>query len=484
MNGDISRKLRSKSSVTTDLDRHGGNHYLVRAASILERTLAKPSQSWTDHDLAHAFVALDLRQVSLMHVGGDGRMKTLDFVPRDHNHFLQILRYGERADGSSLFPGTGISAGASDIVLRPRLDSAFVDPFSSEGTLAILCDHLSRSGEPLAQSASTIVRRAFQRLTDTAGFELNALGEIEYFIGHKQIENQTERLEDKGYHAAAPFVFGQDLRRRTLSVLSEIGVPVKYGHSEVGFASAQNGSELTWEQHEIELALAPLPHAADNVALTQWVLRNLALEHGVEISFEPVVKKGHAGSGMHFHFAPTKDEQYLPVIDDKGKVTEWAELLIAGLLSSGCSLMAFGNRTPSSFVRLFQGKESPAGVTWGQFNRKALVRLPITMTDSSGASAYPETVEFRLPDGSANPHLLLAGIAQASCLAYSMKGRRELLESLHGDTAFQAKPQTIPVNSKEIANLLEQDRGTYEADGVFPSTLIDGELSRLRSQTE
>ncbi len=459
-------------------------HLLVKSASILERAIAKPAKFWTEHDLAHAFVSLDLRQISLMHVAGDGKLKTLDFVPRDHNHFLQILRYGERADGSSLFPGSGITAGASDIVLRPRIQSAFVDPFSQEGTLAVLCGHSARSGEPLPQSPDTIARKAFERLFSIAGFELHALGEIEYFIGHRLTGKHDERLEDRGYHAAAPFVFGQELRRRALTILSEIGVPVKYGHSEVGFAAATNGSDLTWEQHEIELALTPLSIAADCVALTQWVLRNLARDYEIEVSFEPVVRKGHAGSGMHFHMAPVVDEQYLPVHEGSQNVSASAELLIAGLLMNGCSLMAFGNRTPSSFVRLFQGKESPAAVTWGQFNRKALVRLPVTMPDSTGASAYPETVEFRLPDGSANPHLLLAGIAQAACATHGMSNRKDLMETLRSDALSDQAAQKIPSNSKEIASLLANDRAIYQAADVFPASLIDAEIARLNAQSD
>ncbi len=62
-----------------------------------------------------------IRVLSLMHVGGDGWLKTLDFVPRDVAHLTDVLSGGERADGSSLFGDLGIPVGASDIVMRPRL---------------------------------------------------------------------------------------------------------------------------------------------------------------------------------------------------------------------------------------------------------------------------------------------------------------------------------------------------------------------------
>ena len=39
-----------------------------------------------------------IRLVSLMHIGGDGWLKTLDFAPRDESHFRDVLMGGERCD--------------------------------------------------------------------------------------------------------------------------------------------------------------------------------------------------------------------------------------------------------------------------------------------------------------------------------------------------------------------------------------------------
>ena len=64
-----------------------------------------------------------------------------------------------------------------------------------------------------------------------------------------------------------------------------------------------------WEQipPSFELALSPLPDAAEGVLLTQWVLRNLAHQNGMRCSTDPMMAEGHAGNGLHFHFAPVKD---------------------------------------------------------------------------------------------------------------------------------------------------------------------------------
>ena len=145
-----------------------------------------------------------------------------------------------------------------------------------------------------------MVRRAYQRVRDQVGVELMALAEVEFFLGKPAEEVDLENMADNGYHATSPFVFGEALRREACVILAQMGVPVKYAHSEVGHIAADDASPFVYEQHEIELSLAPLPAAAEATALTAWVLRNLARKRGYRISLSPVVREGHAGSGLHF----------------------------------------------------------------------------------------------------------------------------------------------------------------------------------------
>ena len=152
-------------------------------AQTLHRHIGKPASDWTFEDIVAFVRDRDVRVLSLMHVGGDGWMKTLDFVPRDSAHLTDVLTGGERADGSSLFGDLAIPVGASDIVMRPRISTAFLDPFAPEPTLAVLCSHFNREGAPLAESPDTLVRAAHQRLIAETGVELHALGEIEFFLG-------------------------------------------------------------------------------------------------------------------------------------------------------------------------------------------------------------------------------------------------------------------------------------------------------------
>src|SRR5512147_2105158 len=138
-------------------------------ACRMTRQIGKTSDQWTVDDLVGVVEALGIRLISLMHVGGDGWLKTLDFVPRDPMHLREVLSFGERADGSSLFGSLGVQVTASDVVLRPRLSTAFVDPFATYPTLVVFCGHYGRDGAPLPESPDTMVRKAFDRLHRETG---------------------------------------------------------------------------------------------------------------------------------------------------------------------------------------------------------------------------------------------------------------------------------------------------------------------------
>jgi glutamine synthetase len=256
-------------------------------------------------------------------------------------------------------------------------------------------------------------------------------------------------------------------------------VPVKYGHSEVGYIPANEGEDLIWEQHEVELALAPLPRAADAIALTCWVLRNLAWRENMRCSFEPIMRKGHAGSGLHVHMSPVRGGQHLPVPQEHAELPQEARWLIGGLARMGGALMAFGNRTEGSFVRLTQGKEAPNRVTWGRFNRHALIRLPIQATTEDGRSVSVPTVEFRLADGSAHSHLLLAGLAQAMCLGKESPHLDELLERTRAGGPASKESSPVPRTFGEVAASLRTHYGHLTAGGIFPERFLQLTLSTL-----
>jgi glutamine synthetase len=260
-----------------------------------------------------------------------------------------------------------------------------------------------------------------------------------------------------------------------------MGVPVRYAHAEVGRVEPERAEDLLWEQHEIELAPAPLPAAADAIVLTRWVLRSLARRAGFRFSVDPILAEGHAGNGLHVHFTPTRDGEAVAVTDPDGALTEPARWLIGGLVRRGSALMAFGNRGAGSLLRLAQAKEAPSAITWAALDRSALVRIPAQARSGDGDERGAGTIEFRLPDGSARPHLLLAGVVASMIEAASADDLEVLLADTGSGAGSAGGARPVPRSLGEIADALEDARAGFETDDTIPSGLVERALRSLRA---
>jgi glutamine synthetase len=454
----------------------------------LVRLLDKPAADFTCSDLVRAVEQLELRQVNLRYVGGDGRLKTLAFPINSREHLIEVLTKGERVDGSSIFPGTDTQA--SDVYIVPRHRTAFVNPIGERPSLDVLCSFYSEDGTPLPYAREQVVRRAAEVLLEETGMVLEAFGELEYYL-----VDEPERVfpveEEHGYQESGPFSKGQRVREQVLGQLSAMGIKLKYAHGEVGNILEE---ERQLVQHEIEFWPVPVEQAADALVLAKWVVREVAYQHGLEVTFAPSVSGDGAGSGLHVHSRLVRDGASA-IMGEEG-INDTGRRLIAGYLSAAKALTAFGNTVPTSYLRFADGDESPEGISWGETDRTGLVRVPLAWggqvlpgmvahanPDSSEPipepAIHPQTVELRLADGSADVHLLLAGMAVAARRGLSDPDSLELAARL--STADHDDFEQLPASCADSADALEGERELFEADGVFSAELIDALLDRLRA---
>lgn len=423
----------------------------------------------------------NLKILNLCHIPEDGRLKTLSFSTTDKERVKEVLEFGERVDGSSLF--SFIEPEKSDIYITPRTDRFFTNPFTILPTLNVLCDYRDENGKPLNVAPQSVLTRAEKTLQSSNNTILKALIELEFYVIEKQ---RTEILfpgyPDANYHESSPFASFEEIRNEVLATLSFVGIPTKYGHSEVGKIIKKDGT--TAEQHEIELTAQGLGDMADTVALAKWIVRNVCVRHGVFASFSPKISLDHAGNGMHVHLCALKRGRNI-VSKSDGSLSKGALCMIAGILKFTSSLVAFGNPTPVSYLRFIASTESPMHICWSERNRLALVRIPLwwkhrTKAEISGSCK--ETFEYRAADAFANTHLILAGLALAANY-----GLDNAAKSLRDSEAFHLQPtkndldsfRPLPHSCIEAAENLQRDREYYEADDVFPSRIIDRTIQKL-----
>lgn len=456
----------------------------------LVQQIGKLPGEWTLRDIIEFISAAEIQRMNLRYIGGDGRLKELNFAIQSEAHLEKVLLMGERVDGSSLFDF--VAADSSDLYVVPRLSSAFLNPFEFEPTIDFLCNFYDVTGAPLASAPQQVLRRAQEELVKATGAHLEALGELEYYLV-SDVDEQYPVEPQRGYHESEPFSKWADIRRETLSFLTQMGCSVKYAHSEVG-NFIKDGKQYV--QQEIEFLPVDVTRAADEMTLAKWVVRKVAQQYGVTVSFSPKIIAGQAGSGMHFHTRLMKDGENLFASGDG--LTDDARKVIAGYLSHAASLTAFGNTTPVSWLRLVPHQEAPTAIVWGERNRSALVRVPLGWQDlehSMFADANPQdaeprelpndlqTVELRSPDGSASIHLLLAGMTVAARQGLTQPDMLEYADSHYiiGNVADMEGLELLPTSCAESADRLLGQRDSYEAEGVFPEGLLDAYATKLRA---
>ncbi|SDP52215.1 glutamine synthetase [Actinopolyspora xinjiangensis] len=411
----------------------------------------------------------------------------------DHDTFTEGLAF----DGSSVRGFQSIHE--SDMLLLPDPYTARIDPFRIEKTLILnFFVHDPFTLEPYSRDPRNIARKAEQYLSesgiaDTAFFASEAEFYIFDSVRYSEDANSsfhevdsiegwwnTGRAEDGGnlgyktrykggYFPVSPYDHFADLRNEMTTELAKAGFEVERAHHEVG----------TGGQAEINYKFNTMLHAADDLQLFKYIIKNTAWRHGKTVTFMPKPLFGDNGSGMHCHMSLWQGGS--PLFHDESGyagLSDTARYYIGGILHHAPSLLALTNPTVNSYHRLVPGFEAPVNLVYSQRNRSACMRIPIT-----GTNPKAKRVEFRCPDPSGNPYL-----GFASMLMAGLDGIRNKIEpadpidkDLYELPPEEAKsvPQ-VPSSLSEAVDNLESDHEYLLEGGVFTEDLLENFISLKR----
>src|SRR6202000_3244248 len=189
-----------------------------------------------------------------------------------------------------------------------------------------------------------------------------------------------------------------DLRNEMLQNLITSGFSLEKGHHEVG----------TGGQAEINYKFNTLLHAANDMQLYKYIVKNTAWANGKTVTFMPKPLFGDNGSGMHTHQSLWKEGKPLFAGEMYAGLSQMALWYIGGLLKHARALTAFTNPTTNSYKRLVPGFEAPVNLAYSRRNRSAAIRIPVY-----SPSPKAKRIEFRCPDGSSNPYLVFSAMVMA-----------------------------------------------------------------------
>lgn len=473
------------------------NSNITLSPNKVVQYLGKSPKDIMKADIIRFIKENDIHMVNFMYPADDNRLKTLNFVINNEEYLDSILTYGERVDGSSLFPF--IEAGNSDLYVIPRFSTAFVDPFAEIPTLSMLCSFFNNEGKPLPSSPEQSLRRALQLFREETGMDFYAMGELEYYVISDDI-GLFGATDQKGYHESAPFAKFNDFRTECMYLIAQTGGQIKYGHNEVGNFTLNN---KIFEQNEIEFLPVDALEAADSLMLAKWIIRTLAMKKGYDVTFAPKITEGKAGSGLHIHFKLMKEGHNMMIED--GRLSDNAKRAIVGILEYADAITAMGNKVPTSYFRLVPHQEAPTSICWGDRNRSVLVRVPLGWTGendmcsqanpletASAVKPEKQTVELRSADGSADVYQLIAAMVTAARKGFenpdALKRAEELYVSvnIHNDANKDKlnSLKSLPTNCAESAKALDAARAVFEEHDIFPPQMIDGIIKKLKSYND
>jgi glutamine synthetase len=428
-----------------------------------------------------AILEKDVSFVDLKYPDLTGRLRHVTLPVEQLEH---AVKEGVGFDSSAVAGFRTVDAG--DMVLKPDLDSAFVDPFAQEPTVSCFAEIFECDGKRrYERDPRAILLRAIAALKkETHADEVMVRPEFEFYLFNRaefwtdqssavyRIETDELRHDDpsgfslfKGpaYHVAPPFDRSADFRSELSLLMTRCGVPVKYHHHEGG----------RYSQVEVEPVFLPAMRSADGIMLSKYLVRNLAFKHDKSATFMPKPIFGEAGSGMHLHMFLRKNgggENGASLFgDERGadKLSKLALHYIGGILNHAPSLCAWTNPSTNSYRRLVPGYEAPVLVFFSVANRTAAIRIPGYVT-----KAAEMAIEYRIPDATANPYLSLAAVLMAGLdgIRSKMDPGRALSGRLD---SLDLGKKAVPFSLVRALDELRKDNAYLTQDGVFSTETID-----------
>ncbi len=423
---------------------------------------------------------------------------TLQHTSKPIHELEGVFEGGAGFDGSSIRGFRQIEE--SDMLLIPDPASAFLDTFSAEPTVSLLCDVQDPiSGELYDASPRTIAKRAIAYLEESKIADAAFFGpEAEFFIfdsvrcgqsakgafyevdSNEAIWNTGKEEEGgnlgykirhkEGYFPSSPTDTQQSIRAAMVREMEKAGIEIETFHHEVATAG----------QAEIDMKRDHMVKMADHLTRYKYIVRNVANRFGKVATFMPKPIFGDNGSGMHVHQSLWQDGKPLFAGQEYAGLSTMALHYLGGLLKHARALAAICNPTTNSYKRLVPGFEAPVNLIYSARNRSAAIRIPMYSENPQA-----KRVEFRMPDPAANPYL-----AFAAMLLAGLDGIKNGIDpGKHTDVnLYKMEPEALakiphaPGNLDEAIDALETDHEFLTKPGVFSESFLQAYIEQKRGE--
>lgn len=434
---------------------------------------------------------LDLRFTDL---AGRWRHTTIDAASVD----AELLEQGLMIDGSAVPGWRDVSE--SDLLVRPDLDSAFLDPFSAQPTMVLFCDAAEpATGIGYERDPRSAATRAVAWLAGHAQADRLVLGcELSFFLfddvrieigpmgasyrlGGSESRTAGGQAFQPGNPGHRPWPGSAQLALPPTDHMADIRGEIASILGTLGFTRLQHDHGAAGLQNRLAFAPADLVRTADRLQIAKYTAQQVAASYGKSASFMARPIADEPGSGMAVHMSLRRGER--PVFGGQGyaDLSNLCLSFIAGIIHHGPALNAFTNPTTNSYKRLRAELDEPTLLAYAAHNRSAAIRIPYA------SRAERKRIEVRFPDPSANPYLAFTALLMAG-----LDGIERKLEP--GDAMdrnlYDLRPEELhdlptTVRSLDQAlSALEADHEFLMRGDVCPKDLIEAYIAVKRREID
>lgn len=362
-------------------------------------------------------------------------------------------------------PGTMCLEGIPDMALRWRADE--IRPGWEPNTKVVTGDLYAGDGTPLPMCPRGALKRAVAAweaigLTPKVGIELEA---------YAFVRNDDGQIVP--YDTPGGVVYGTgnftDPRRFTDAIWNKA--------QEIGLPLDLITAEYDTPQYEFTLTFDSAVHHVDTVVLFRQMAREIALDHGIILSFLPKPIAGKGGSGLHVNLSFTDHNGANALakgdVGDPNNLSDIARGCIAGWMHHHKAMAGLMAPNALSYARLQPASLSGFWCNWGGDNRNVTVRV-------SAEGGKKARLEHRMADAAANPYTTVATVLQAALLGVQNQYPLQPLETGDGFTHNDA-PHGVAASLTEALDDLQADIALTEAVGAG---LVENHLYMKRAEVD
>ena len=357
----------------------------------------------------------------------------------------------------------------SDQIPVPDLDSLMICPWDK--TCAWVFSDLWWEGKPYNLCPRQTLKRAVKNAED-AGYRAFCGIEPEFIAMRWENGQPVKAIDDdplpgEGVRPRRQ-AFGYDVEY-SIDSMEFLGEMIDT-LNELGWGLKDVVCEGAYSQFELDFTYTNVLQMADRLVFLRVLLKEIAKNHGMFITFMPKPTIGDWRSGAHINLSLTSTANSKNIFEGKnGKFSDAAYHAVGGLIKHGTEITAVACSTVNSYNGLvpvvvgFEGGVhtwAPTQMAYGDNNRSCMLRLPQNRF----------CIENRAADMCMNPYLSLALTTAAAIDGIKNKidpGKplNVNLYTLSPEEIKASKIKSLPRNLLEAIEKLQHDDFAKEVLG-------------------